>query len=56
MVPNVLERGLSEAPRSNDDEGVVWKEVLEYGYPSLNSLPIERVFGPFFPQSVRVLD
>ena len=37
MAPNLLERGLSEVPRPNDDKGVVEKvEVLEYGYASLN--------------------
>lgn len=32
MAPNVVERGLSEVPRPNDDKGVVEREeVLEYG-------------------------
>ena len=37
MAPNVLERGLSEVARPNEEKGVAEKvDVLEYGYASFN--------------------
>ena len=37
MAPNVLERGLSAAPKPKDGDGVAEKEdELEYGYASLS--------------------